>query len=161
MTTAFIGWSETYNLLQPILSLKRKTRENLTTVRGSKKSKKSKFIGNGWCWYQRFRSEVRDWIDHKTQVFTHPKTSFSDHDKPAFLVVSNMAMAQNYLPPKFGWFPTKHDHLTILVVPNRFFPFLSHSQPPKTGCLAACRCTAPPAGGDTVNLWLKRLDLWR
>jgi hypothetical protein len=71
MTTAFIGWNETYNLLQPILSLKRKTRENLTTVRGSKKSKKSKFIGNGWCWYQRFRSEVRDWIDHKKQVFTH------------------------------------------------------------------------------------------
>ena len=104
MTTAFIGWNETYNLLQPILSLKRKTRENLTTVRGSKKSKKSKFIGNGWCWYQRFRSEVRDWIDHKKTSFhtSNPKTSFSDHDKPAFFVVSNMAMAQNYLPPKLG-----------------------------------------------------------
>ena len=82
MTIAFIG-AKPYHLLQPILSLKRKTRENLTTLCGSKKSKKSKFIGNGWCWYQRFQSEVRDRIDHKTQVFTHPKTSFSDHHKPA------------------------------------------------------------------------------
>jgi hypothetical protein len=53
------------------------------------------------------------WLDwpQKTSFHTsNPKTSLSDHDKPAFFVVSNMAMAQNYLPPKLGWFPTQHDH---------------------------------------------------